>query len=95
MLDDLKLVRFSEIFDQVFNYCLNIFLLCGFRGYLQNINSQFSYSCYVLIDHHVIQIFFIFLLSQTSIASSGIHPIFTIDSMQKCEHKVKGKRFSV
>ena len=25
------LVSFSETFDQVFNYCLNIFLLCGFQ----------------------------------------------------------------
>ena len=47
-----------------------------------------------MIDHHVTLIFCIFLLSLSSIASSGFHPIFTIDSMQKCEHKVKGKRFS-
>ena len=53
-----------------------------------------SYSYYVMIDHHVIHTFYIFLLPISSIASSGFHPIFTIDSMQKCEHKVKDKRFS-
>ena len=55
---------------------------------------KFFYSCHVMIDHHVTLIFCIFLLSLSSTASSGFHPIFTIDSMQKCEHKVKGKRFS-
>ena len=32
------------------------------------------------------------MLPLSSIASSGFHPIFTMDSMQKCEHKVKGKK---
>ena len=49
-------------------------------GHVQNINSQLSYSCYVMIDHHVIQIFYILLLPLSSIASSGFHPIFVIDS---------------
>ena len=57
--------------------------------------DKFSYSCYLMIYHHLIHIFYIFLLLLSSIASSGFHPFFTIDSMQKCEHKVKGKKFSV
>ena len=63
--------------------------------HVRNINPQFSYSCYVMIDHHVIQIFNIFLLPLSSIASSGFHPSFTTDNVQKFEHKVKGKRLSV
>ena len=39
--------------------------------------------------------FFILLLPLSSIASSGLHSHFIIDSMQKCEHKVKSKWFSV
>ena len=46
-----------------------------------------------MIDHHVIQIFYILLLPLSSIAFSGFHPIFVIDSLQKCEFKVKGKRY--
>ena len=46
-----------------------------------------------MIDHHVILIFYIVLLPLSSIASLGFLHIFTIDSMQKCEHKVKGKDF--
>ena len=56
---------------------------------------KFSYSCYVIIDYHMIHIFYIFLLPVGSVALSGFRLVFTIDSMQKCEHKVKGKRFSV
>ena len=56
---------------------------------------KFSYSCYVIIDYHMIHIFYIFLLPLGSVALSGFRLVFTIDSMQKCEHKVKGKRFSV
>ena len=33
-----------------------------------------------MTDHHVIQIFYILLLPLSSIASSGFHPIFVIDS---------------
>ena len=47
-----------------------------------------------MIDHHVIQIFYILLLPLISTASSGFHPIFVIDSVQKYEYKVKGKIFS-
>ena len=39
--------------------------------------------------------FLIFLLFLSSIASSGFNPIFTLESVQKCEHKIKGKRFFV
>ena len=58
---------------------------------------KFFYSCYVIIDHHVIHIFYIFLLPLSRIASSGFYPIFT---MQKtvCKNmsiRFKGKRFSV
>ena len=49
-----------------------------------------SYSCYVMIDHHVIHLFYIFLLPLSSIRSSGFHPIFTIDNMRKCEHSFAG-----
>ena len=67
-----------------------------FHSYLGScIEYNFSYSCYVIIDYHVIHIFYIFLLLLSSIAFSGFHPIFTIYSMQKCEHNAKGKRFSV
>ena len=52
-------------------------------------------TCYIIIDHHVIHIFYIFLLPIGSKATSDFHPILTTDSMQKCERKVKGKRFSV
>ena len=62
------------------------------QGHVQN---KLSYSCYVMIDRHVIHIFYMFLLPLGSIASSDFHPIFTIDRMQKCEHKAKGKRFSI
>ena len=41
-----------------------------------------------MIDHHVIHIFYIALLPLSGIASSGFHPIFTIDSVRKCELKV-------
>ena len=57
------------------------------------IEHKFSYSCYVITDHHVILIFYIFLLPLSSVASSGFLPIVTIDSLQKCGHKVKGKDF--
>ena len=77
-----------SIFSQFF---LSIFIW----GHAQNINSQLSQSCYVMIDHHVIQIFYILLLPLTSIASSGFHRIFVIDSIQKCEYRFKDKRFSV
>ena len=60
-------------------------------GHVQNI---ILYSYYVIIDHHVIHDFYIFLLPLSRIASSWFPPIFTIGSMQKYEHKVKGKRFS-
>ena len=58
---------------------------------------KFFYSCYVIIDHHVIHIFYIILLPLSRIASSGFYPIFT---MQKtvCKNmsiRIKGKRFSV
>ena len=58
---------------------------------------KFFYSCYVIIDHHVIHIFYIILLPLSRIASSGFYPIFT---MQKavCKNmsiRFKGKRFSV
>ena len=43
----------------------------------------------------MIHIFCIFLLPLSSIASSGFHPTFTIESKLKCEHKVKDKRFPV
>ena len=46
-----------------------------------------------MIDHHVIHICYMFLLPLSSVASSGFLPIFTIVSMQKCEHKVKCKDF--
>ena len=46
-----------------------------------------------MIDHHVIHIFYIFLLPLTSKASSGFHPIFTIDSMQKMSIRLKAKYF--
>ena len=49
-----------------------------------------------MIDHHVIHIFYIALLPLSGIASSGFHPIFTIDSVRKCELKViKGFLFEV
>ena len=54
---------------------------------------KFFYRCYVMIDHHVNHIFYIFLLPLSSIASSGCHPIFTTDCTQKCEDKVKAKKF--
>ena len=45
-----------------------------------------------MTDHHVIHIFYI-LLPLTSKASSGFHPIFTIDSMQKMSIGLKAKYF--
>ena len=62
---------------------------CFFFHELQLIN------CYIIIDHHVIHIFDIFWLPIGRKATSDFHPILTTDSMQKCEWKVKGKRFSV
>ena len=47
---------------------------------------KFSCSCYVMIDHHVILIFYIFLLLFSSTSSSGFYPIFTIHKIDKCEH---------
>ena len=46
-----------------------------------------------MIDHHVIHIFYIFLLPLSIIESSGFHPIFTRDSIQKCEHRLNTKDF--
>ena len=68
--------------------CKNNLFICIW-GHVQNINSLAVAvndwpSCY---PH-----FYIFLLP---LASSGFHPIFTIDSMQKSEYKVKDKRFYV
>ena len=44
-----------------------------------------------MIDHRVIHIFMSSLLLYSSTISSGFHPIFTIDNMEKCEHTVKSK----
>ena len=55
---------------------------------------KFSYSCYVIIDHYVIHIFF-FMLPLSNVACPGFRPNFTIDSMQKCQHKSSDKIFSV
>ena len=54
---------------------------------------KISYSCYVIIDYHMIHICYILLLPISIIASSDFHPIFTIDNMQKCESKVKGNQY--
>ena len=54
---------------------------------------KISYSCFVIIDYHVIHIFYILLLPISIITSSDFHPIFTIDGMQKCESKVKGNQY--
>ena len=52
-----------------------------FYSYLGSCKEhKFSYSCYVMIDHHVIHIFYIFLLPLISIAYS--------DSIYDCELKV-------
>ena len=52
-----------------------------FYSYLGSCEEhKFSYSCYVMIDHHVIHIFYIFLLPLISIAYS--------DSIYDCELKV-------
>ena len=56
--------------------------------------DKFSCSCYLMIYHHLIHIF-LYLLASFKQHSILRLPFFTIDSMQKCEHKVKGKRFSV
>ena len=52
-----------------------------FYSYLGSCEEhKFSYSCYVMTDHHVIHIFYIFLLPLISIAYS--------DSIYDCELKV-------
>ena len=43
------LVRFSEIFDHVFNYCLNIFMLCGF---LILENHSFLPPPFLILENH-------------------------------------------
>ena len=61
-------------------------------GHVQSINSL---PVAVMMDHYVIHIFYVFLFPLSSIESSGFHSIFTIGSIQKCGHKIKGERFSV
>ena len=58
-------------------------------SYLQN--NQLRHSFLPPFDPH-----FLYLLASSEQHSiMGFYPIFIIDSMQKCEHKVKGKIFSV
>ena len=56
--------------------------------------SHIQNNCSVMIDHCVIHIFYIFLLP-LDLASLVFYPIFIIERMQKCEHKLKGKKFPV
>ena len=88
LFDGGNLLRLGNFF---FMSCKNNLAIL-IQGHVQN---KLSYSCFVMIDCHVIHVFYIFLLPLGSIASSDLHPIFAIDRMQKCEHKAKGKRFSI
>ena len=66
-----------------------------FHSYLGSCaEHKFSYSCSLMIYHHVIHIF-LYLLAFNQHSILRLPSFFAIDSMQKCEHKVKGKRFSV
>ena len=59
-------------------------------GHAQSINSlTVAMSC-LTIKHDIATLT---LLPLSSIFSSGFHPIFTIDGMQKWEHRGKGKSF--
>ena len=51
---------------------------------------KYSYSCYVLIDHHVIHIFY-FLLLFSSTTFSGFHPNFTIHNIDNVRIPLKSK----
>ena len=59
-------------------------------GHVQNINSLKVAMSWLTMS--MIHIFYIFLLPLSTITSSGFHPIFTVEIMQKCEDKIEGKR---